>query len=279
MMIVTPTQFHFIASFISGVLLVIVGFAVLSRDKKSEINKSFFAFFLLMGLYELLTAYQVILLNGLNIFISNAGGPILMSGTLGADISRALLTTLFITALSCGAAGTIMINYGVNNVLNKRTLSLGGIIVALLVILSVSHEVTATPTMAMMQKMMSMMGGMMSNVVNRDIFGWIGFYLSIIIFTAIIVVELGIRIVQDANPVRSKMIRLLIGSILVISILSFFDYMQVSGNNMDLMVNLTSHALLHIITFAGELLILSAFWSPITVKVPSITPKQQTVTT
>ena len=278
-MIVTPTQFHFIASFISGVLLVIVGIAVLSRDKKSEINKSFFAFFLLMGLYELVTAIQVILLNGLSIFISNSGGPILMSGTLGADISRALLTTLFIVALSCGAAGTIMINYGVNNVLNKRTLSLGGIIVALLVILSVSHEVTVTPTMAMMQKMMAMMGGMMSNVVNRDIFGWIGFYLSIIIFTAIIVVELGIRIVQDANPVRSKMIRLLIGSILVISILSFFDYMQVSGNNMDLMVNLTSHALLHIITFAGELLILSAFWSPITVKVPSITPKQQTVTT
>lgn len=273
--IFTPTQFHFIASFISGVLLVIVGLAVLSRDKKSEINRSFFAFFLLMGLYELVTALQVILLNGLMIFFSNAGGPMMKSGTTSADIFRAILTTTFIVALACGAAGTLMINYGVNNVLNSKTLSLGGIIVALLVVLSVSHEYTVAPTMMQMQMMKNMMGGMMSNAVMRDNFGWLGFYLSIVVFTAIIIFELGIRIIQDSNPVRSKMIRLLVGSVLVISVLAFFDYIQVTGNNMDIMLNLSSHALLHVITFAGELLILSAFWSPISVKVPTLNTDTQ----
>ena len=58
-MIFTPTQFHFIASFISGILLILVGIAVLSRNKESEINQSFFAFFILMSIYELLTALQL----------------------------------------------------------------------------------------------------------------------------------------------------------------------------------------------------------------------------
>ena len=164
------------------------------------------------------------------------------------------------------------------NILNKRTSFLGSLVVFLLIVLSVSHEYTFTPAAAMMQKMQMMMGGMMSNAVQRDIFGWIGFYLSIILFTSIIVIELAIRIVQDKdNPVRSKMIRLLLGSVLVIVILAFFDYIQVSGNFMDVMMNIGTHALLHITTFAGELLILSAFWTPIKVKLPSVSTDKQPI--
>ena len=95
------------------------------------------------------------------------------------------------------------------------------------------------------------------------------------IFSLIIIIELGIRIIQDNNQVRSKMIRLLIGSVLVISILTIFDIIQVARTNMDLMINLYTHAILHIVTFAGELLILSAFWSPINVKVPSLVRENQ----
>lgn len=275
-MIFTPTQFHFIASFISGILLVIVGIAVLSRDKTSAINKSFFGFFILLGLYELLTAFQVIFLNGTRIFFTGGSGPFIMSGTFLADLSRDLLTIFFILALACGAVGTLMINYGVDNILNIRTGFLGGLVVFLLIVLSVSHEFTYAPTASMMHQMQMMMGGMMSNAVQRDIFGWIGFYLSIILFTSIIIFELAIRIIQDKdNPVRSKMIRLLVGSVLVIVVLAFFDYIQVSGNFMSVMLNLGTHALLHITTFAGELLILSAFWTPIKVKLPSVSSEKQ----
>ena len=277
-LIFTPTQFHFIASFISGVLLVIVGLAVLSRDKKSQINQTFFAFFILMAIYELITAVQVILLNGLQIFISGGGSSIIKSGSEMADISRVLLTTVFILALACGAAGALMINYGVSAVLNKTTEVLGGAVVFLLIIISATNEHTVAPSMAKMMSMMAMMGGMMSNMVSRNLIGWIGFYLSIIIFTGIIVVELGIRIVQDSGPVRSKMIRLLVGSILVISVLTLFDIIQVTGSYMDLMLNLGTHALLHIITFSGELLILSAFWTPIKVKLPTLTSDKQPAT-
>ena len=117
-MIFTPTQFHFIASLISGLLLILVGLAVWSRDKKSKINQSFFAFFILIALYELLTALQVILLNGLRIFIYGGTGPYITSGSLISDIFRALLTTAFILALTCGAIGTLMINYGISNIFN-----------------------------------------------------------------------------------------------------------------------------------------------------------------
>ena len=272
---ITPTQFHFIASLTSGILLVIVGLAVLSREKKSEINQSFFAFFILIAAYEFLTALQVILLNGMRIFLTNGSGPYIMSGSFIADISRALLTTTFILALACGAIGTLMINYGVSSILSRRTLGLGGSVVALLIILSVSHEQTTKVSTSMMNSMMMMMGGMMSNVVNRDIFGWIGFYLTIILFSGLIIIGLGVRIIQDSNSVRSKMIRLLVGSILVISVLSFFDFIQVTRTHMDLMLNLGTHALLHVNTFAGELLILSAFWTPIKVKLPALTIEKQ----
>ncbi len=274
-MVITPTQFHFIASLISGLLLILVGFAVLSRDKKSAINQSFCAFFILIAFYELLTALQVILLNGLRIFISGGSGPYITSGSLISNIFRALLTTAFILALTSGATGTLMINYGINNITNRRTLALGGGVVILLTVLSISHEETISIPAQKMKMMMAMMGGMMSNAVSRDIFGWIGFYLSIVIFTSIIVLGLGIRIFNDSNPVRSKMIRLLVGSIMVISVLTLFDIIQVTGQYMDLMLNLGTHALLHVITFTGELLILSAFWSPINVKVPDLTINKQ----
>ena len=124
--------------------------------------------------------------------------------------------------------------------------------------------------MNMVMSMMPKMGGMMSNLVSRDTIGWLGFYLSIIIFTGIIIIGLGIRIAKDNNEVRSKMIRLLVGSILIISVLTLFDIIQVTRMYMDLMMNLGTHALLHIVSFTGELLILSAFWTPIKVKVPSL---------
>lgn len=274
-MIITPTQFHFIASFISGILLILVGLAVLSRDKKSAINQLFFAFFILISFYELLTALQVILLNGFKIFIPGTSGPFITSGSFISNVLRSLLTTAFILALVCGATGTLMINYGISEILNRKVLGLGGIVTVILLVVSISHETTIAVSMQKMNTMMTMMGGMMSNAVSRDLFGWIGFYLSIIIFTSIIVIGLGIRIINDSNPVRSKMIRLLVGSIMVISILTLFDIIQVTGQYMDLMLNLGTHALLHIITFAGELLILSAFWSPINVKVPALTIESQ----
>ena len=173
--------------------------------------------------------------------------------------------------------GTLMINYGVSAILNRKILGLSGAVILPLIIISVSHETTIAVTslspmqMSMVKSMMPKMGGMMSNLVSRDIFSWLGFYLSIVIFTSIIVVGLSIRIFNDDNKVRSKMIRLLIGSILVISVLALFDIIQVTRMYMDLMMNLETHALLHIISFAGELLILSAFWTPVNVKIPSLT--------
>ena len=262
-MIITATQFHFIASFISGILLVIVGLAVLLRQKNSIINRLFFCFFELMGFYELLTAVQVILLNGTMIFVNNGTGAYIMSGTTSANIIRALLTISFILALASGALATLIINYGEADIMNLRTLGLGAAVTVLLLIIAVTGESTSMPTVDMMKQMIALMGGMMSNVVYRTNSGWIGFYISIILFATIIVIMLGIRVKNDKGSVQSKLLRLLIGSLLVIGVLAFFDYIQVTGNFMFIMMNLETHALLHNITFIGEILILSAFWTPI----------------
>ena len=240
---ITATQFHFIASFISGSLLVIVGLAVLLRQKNSIINRLFFCFFELMGFYELLTAVQVILLNGTMIFVNNGTGAYIMSGTTSANIIRALLTISFILALASGALATLIINYGEADIMNLRTLGLGAAVTVLLLIIAVTGESTSMPTVDMMKQMIALMGGMMSNVVYRTNSGWIGFYISIILFATIIVIMLGIRVKNDKGSVQSKLLRLLIGSLLVIGVLAFFDYIQVTGNFMFIMMNLETHAL------------------------------------
>lgn len=246
----SANDLHFITTLGSAMLLFLVGTAVLLRNKESSVNRLMFGFFVFIGVYQLLDALLVVLVD--------AGNGIIDGGTFEADFIRKASILFLMLAFLLGTPAILSLYYGEDFILKeKRSQIIGLGLFGLLAFLAILGENTIGHENGQLIGVPHFHTG-----IDRDLSGFIGFYGLILITTFAMIVVLLNLIANSSGDTRGKLVRLLVGIVLIVSVVMSLDASQVLGDLAFLISENIFHEGLHVILLLGELLILSAFWAP-----------------
>ncbi|MFX0211026.1 MAG: hypothetical protein ACFFDT_33920 [Candidatus Hodarchaeota archaeon] len=230
---------HIFSGLLTGLLLILVGFITLSRNKNNRVNQAFLGFFSGLGLHfcldSILFIFQELPIESLNLL-------------------RDLSILFLILGLSIGALATIIIHYGEGSIINPRVLipwTLGTIFIAFLGVINDSLKSGDHHADAHFE-------------YNRSLLGWIGITGIAIVFTILIVYNLLILIRDSEKDFRLRLLKMISGFILIIVLTVAFD----TGSAIEILEvlteNLIIHLSMHLGIIFGSILILNAFWTPLT---------------
>jgi membrane-bound metal-dependent hydrolase YbcI (DUF457 family) len=244
-MITTLTQLsfdeatHIFSGLLTGLLLILVGLITLSRNKNNRVNQAFLGFFVGLGLHfgldSTLFIFQELPIESLNLL-------------------RDLSLLCLILGLSIGAFATVIIHYGEGSVINPRVLipwTLGTLLSAFLGIINDTLKSGDHHAEAHFE-------------YNRSLLGWIGITGIAIVFSLLIVYNLLILIRESETDFRLRLLKMISGFILIIVLTLTFD----TGSAIDILEVLTEdlivHLSMHLGIIIGSIVILNAFWTPLT---------------
>lgn len=231
---------HVFSGLITGILLIVVGVITLFRNRNNRVNQAFLGFLTGIGLYFCIDSSMFI--------YSEFAFDIL-------NLLRDLSICCLIIGLSLGAFATIIIQYGKSTAFNPRILIPWVIGSVLLVGLGIIGD--------------SLMSGSDHHAdahfeYSRLFLGWIGITGSMILFSLIITVNLLMLIRDSTADFRIRLLKILAGFIIIISLLLIFDIGFTLEVIESLIENLIIHISMHLGIIIGSILILNAFWSPLT---------------
>lgn len=246
---------HVVLSSISGIIFLIVGIIALFRDKNNILNQIACGFLGFPGGYQIFDAILV--------YYSASSTANLEILNFLRDISILFL----IIGLAFGALVSLIIRYGVDAVLTKKFIFSGGVLVVVLLLGGIFGDAIIkeiNPAESTQPGLFIASSTGEYAEPSRNMFGWIGITGSFILFTAIILYEL-VALIRETTEVvlKNKIIRLVIGLVLSISLIFLFDISFAFDIVRQGFIGIfVIHFLMHIGIIVGSLLVLSAFYNP-----------------
>ncbi|MHA2295831.1 MAG: hypothetical protein ACXADA_07410 [Candidatus Hodarchaeales archaeon] len=236
----TNVMLHILFSFVSGSLLCLSGVVVFSRNKSSRSNQMFLGFFGGIGLHQILDGIMTYFLFG-------------PKDTVFSNLFRDFSIGFLILGLNFGALAVLTIYYGDESLFVMNKLVPWMIILVPILIGGIIGDNV-------------LLGGYYGDQPSktRDIFGWIGITGAFIVYSAIIalfLIFLAINVVD--STVQKKILGLIVGFLMIISVIFSFDISFVFPLFQQLIISPLAHLLVHLVALLGGLITVFVLWSPL----------------
>ncbi|MHA2362690.1 MAG: DUF7282 domain-containing protein [Candidatus Hodarchaeales archaeon] len=247
-LITDSKSLHIIFSFLSGIFLIVIGLMNLSRNFKNRLNQVFLGFYAGIGNFQIFDALLVFSDVGVSLQVNN----------LLRDISIASL----IIGLGFGVLGVLIIQYGEDFIFQKNIVFTSLITIMILLIVSLLGDDIGISTNS--GGTYGDAGAGAHTATFRNEYGWLGITSSFVLFSGIIIYSLFTLLRKAERDLKIKLLRILIGFTLAISMLFLFDIAFVfEFVQKGFMGDFFIHILGHLGVVIGNLLILSAYWTPL----------------
>lgn len=237
---------HSSLNMVSGTILILIGLVVLFRGKNYRINQLLFGFFIGLALFELFDGFTVAFRRDPSLEFLN--------------ILRDIALSTLIVGMGLILLAALVIYYGEESVFQIKWI--------LLWVLFIVFAITAA-VIGDNIPLESLRSGpppfYLTAIINRDFIGHLGISGALILLAGLSIGSFSLLIYNSQRPeLRNKLLRLLFGFILILSMILVLDLRLIFADvRMFIAANDSVHFSIHGILFAGELLILSAFWSPL----------------
>lgn len=234
---------------VSGTLLILIGLIVLSRAKSARPNQLLFGFFMGLALFELFDGFTVAFRRDPSLEFLN--------------ILRDIALSVLIIGVGLILLAAFVIYYGEVAVFQIKWILIWGLFIAVTVVAAIIGD-NIPPE--------SLRAGpppfYLTALINRDLTGHLGITGALIVLAGLTIVIFGLLIFKSEIPeLRQKSIRLLLGFVIILAMIFVLDLRLIFADvRMFIAMNDLVHISIHGILLAGELLILSAFWTPLSRK-------------
>ena len=245
---------HSTLNTISGIVLLLIGIVILSRNRKLQINQLLFGFFFGLAIYELFDGFSVGFRRDPSLDFLN--------------ILRDIALVALIFALGIILLAVLVIYYGEATILQIKWIILWGILVIIVMISAIIGETIPQSSLRPGPPPFYL-----TVIIERNLVGLVSIIGTIIAVTILCAAFLANQIRQsEMDQIRKKSTRFLLGFVTIMIIILVLDLRLIfSDIRMIIAGNDPLHILIHIILLTGEILVLSAFWTPFSKQVETST--------